>query len=53
MSKTSIALISLILAGAPAFATASCMGHDTEQAMSCATGTVWDADSQRCVPTTG
>jgi hypothetical protein len=31
----------------PAIATAQCSGH-SQQAMSCAEGTVWDAETQSC-----
>lgn len=44
-------LASLALALAPVAAIAAC-GHD-RAAMSCAEGSVYDADQQRCVPATG
>ncbi len=45
-------LTALVLAAIPALSSAACDWHDTA-AMSCAEGTVFDADAQRCVPTTG
>ena len=47
MTKKTVAL-AFALTVLPAFAFAYCSGH-TEQAVSCATGTVWDAASQKCV----
>ncbi|SDN35724.1 Chitin binding Peritrophin-A domain-containing protein [Lutimaribacter pacificus] len=44
--KTTLAALALITV--PALASATCAGK-THQAMSCAEGTVWDADSQACV----
>ncbi len=44
-------LTCLVLTLAPAAAFAAC-GHD-RTAMSCSDGTIYDADQQRCVPTTG
>lgn len=44
--KTTLAALALITV--PALASAMCAGK-THQAMSCAEGTVWDADSQACV----
>lgn len=48
MTKKTVAL-ALALTVLPAFAFAYCSGGYTEQAVSCATGTVWDAASQTCV----
>ncbi len=44
-------LTALVLSLAPAMAMAAC-GYD-RTAMSCADGATYDADQQRCVPTTG
>ena len=49
--KIKTAAATLVLALAPSFALA--MGcsfeHQTEQAMSCADGMVWDAETEACV----
>ena len=45
------ALATFVLAVLPVLATAECYdGHATT--MSCAEGTVWDAETQACVPQT-
>ncbi len=44
-------LAALVLALAPAVTVAACW--DDRTAMTCADGTVYDADTHRCVPTTG
>ncbi|MGV6847626.1 MAG: hypothetical protein ACWA5A_04530 [Marinibacterium sp.] len=46
---TKTVLAAAVLACLPAFASAFCGGHIKQQAQSCAAGTVWDADSQKCV----
>lgn len=54
MPKTRALLAAFVLAATPVIATAACYGDGHDQAtMSCAAGSVWDAESQRCVPTTG
>jgi hypothetical protein len=47
-----IALVSLVLAIAPAGAFAHCGASHTEANMTCASGTHWDGDAQKCVPST-
>lgn len=49
MSRLAFILAMLVF---PASAFAACPG-DTEQAMSCAEGTMWDAEAQACVPLIG
>ena len=50
--KTKVVLTSLALTLATSLsAYAGCKGH-SEQAMSCADGTVWDTESRSCVPQT-
>lgn len=52
--KTKTILAALALAVAPSLAFAACSGFKHEDvAMSCAPGSVWDAESRSCVPTTG
>ena len=53
--KTKTLLAALALSTLPGLAMAQCFGdHAKEQVtMSCAAGSVYDADTQRCVPTTG
>ena len=46
------AALTAVLALAPSLALAmgcSGFGHETEQAMSCAEGTVWDAETETCI----
>ena len=43
------AFVALSLAVLPALAHASCAAH-AQQSQSCAPGTVWDSQSQSCVP---
>lgn len=51
--KLKIALASAALLVAPSLALAAgCSGSHEKQAMSCATGTVYDAASNSCVSTT-
>lgn len=51
MTKTAAAaLLALCATLTPAFA--QC-GHDSQQAMTCAEGTVFDADTNSCVKMTG
>ncbi len=45
--KTAKLLVIATLLGAPGLASAMC--QDKHQAMSCATGLVWDHDSQSCI----
>ncbi len=45
-------LTALVLAALPAVSSAACDWQDTA-AMSCADGTVYDVETQRCVPATG
>ncbi|MXQ07022.1 adenylosuccinate lyase [Alphaproteobacteria bacterium GH1-50] len=53
--KTKTLLAALALTALPGLAAAQCFGdHAKEQVtMSCAAGSVFDAETQRCVPTTG
>ena len=44
------ALTALALIAAPAMSFATCFGKE-HQAMSCAAGTLWDAEEQACVST--
>lgn len=54
MTKPAAFLATLVVTLLPAVASATCFGDRHEEAsMSCADGTVWDADSRSCVPTTG
>jgi hypothetical protein len=54
MIKTKSLLAAIALAALPTLASASCVGTDHEEAaMSCTAGTVWDAETRSCVPTTG
>lgn len=51
---TKACLAAIVLAALPSLASATCMGERHEEVtMSCTGGTVWDADTSRCVPTTG
>lgn len=52
--KTKTLLAALVLATAPAMSFAACYGgHEKEQVtMSCAEGTVYDAETQSCISTT-
>ncbi len=49
--KTFLAALALIAAPSFALADACMWGHASDVTMSCAQGTVWDADTQTCVPT--
>ena len=55
--KSKTLLAALVLALSPGFAFAMCsgLGHTKTEdiTMSCAAGTVYDAESRACVPTTG
>lgn len=54
MTKTKSLLAAIALAAFPTLAVAECYGTDhNEASMSCAAGTVWDAATRSCVPTTG
>ena len=46
---TRLALL-LTLLSAPLSAWAQCSGHSEQQAMSCAEGTQWNAETNSCVP---
>ena len=46
-TKTLIAAFGMVIMSA--FAAHACAKH-SEQAMSCAEGTAWDAESETCVP---
>ncbi len=54
-TKTLLATLALAMAPSLAFAMCSGLGHTkTEQVtMSCSAGSVYDAETERCVPTTG
>lgn len=43
------ALAALVLALAPAIASATCFGDHSQQAMSCADGMIWDEKTATCV----
>ncbi len=47
--KIKTALAALVLALAPAIATAACFDDHSQQAMSCAEGTIWDEKTSACV----
>jgi len=48
--KLTALLTALVLTAAPSFAFAmGCSGGHQEASMSCANGTIWDADSKTCV----
>ena len=50
--KTKVLVTSVALTLGTTFsAFAACSGH-SQQAMTCASGMTWDADSRSCVPTT-
>ncbi|MEM8655860.1 MAG: carbohydrate-binding module family 14 protein [Pseudomonadota bacterium] len=52
--KTKTVLVALALTLAPTLSLAmGCNYGKEQQAMSCATGTVYDADTKTCVSTTG
>ena len=50
--KTKILLTAFVLAMAPGIALASCSWSKSESAASCAAGSTWDSESQRCVVNT-
>ena len=53
-TKTLLAALALTFAPAMAFAEGCQWGHAKEEvAMSCAAGSVYDAEAEKCVPTTG
>jgi hypothetical protein len=47
--KSTIILTAFVLAAAPGIALASCNWGKSESAASCAAGSAWDSESQRCV----
>lgn len=47
--KTLAILTTLVLAGAPTLAFATCLGHEERSASSCIEGYVWDIGAQACV----
>ena len=53
--KTLLAALALATAPGLAFAECSGFGHSKSEqvTMSCAAGSVYDAETERCVPTTG
>ena len=56
MKTTKTLLVAVALSAMPAFAFAmGCSGYEHQQqaAISCADGTVWDADKRACVKLTG
>jgi len=50
--KTKILLTAFVLAATPGIALAQCTWGKTESVASCAAGSVWDSESQRCVTAT-
>lgn len=52
--KTSSFLVALVVAVSPSLAFASCGGHakSDDVVMSCAEGTTYDVETERCVPQT-
>lgn len=50
--KLTTLVAATLLSMAPMLASAACFGHE-KQAMSCAEGTVYDADSNSCKVVTG
>ncbi|MGI9388802.1 MAG: carbohydrate-binding module family 14 protein [Boseongicola sp.] len=54
-TKTLLATLALIVAPSIALATGCGLGHTKAEqvVMSCAEGSVFDSETQRCVPTTG
>lgn len=53
MTKTKTILAVVALALTPTLAAAECSFGKHQQAATCATGSVWDADTGKCVVTTG
>ncbi|PTX56506.1 hypothetical protein C8N43_1165 [Litoreibacter ponti] len=53
MTKTKTLLAVAALALTPTLAAAECSYGKQQQASTCATGAVWDADAGKCVATTG
>jgi len=51
--KTSLVALALTLAPALAMAEGCNYGKLEQQAMSCAAGSIYDASSKSCLPTTG
>lgn len=49
MSFSKFLLIATVIA-APSFASAMSCGDDNTAAVHCLSGTVWDHDSNRCIP---
>ena len=53
MTTTKTVLAALALVALPTAIPAACIGDGHDQAsMSCASGTVWDAETRTCVPST-
>jgi hypothetical protein len=50
--KTKILLTAFVLVASPGIALAQCSWGKSESVASCAAGSVWDSDSQRCVTAT-
>ena len=50
--KTKILLTAFVLAAAPGIALAQCSWGKSESSASCAAGSAWDSDSQRCIVST-
>ena len=42
--------LAILLLSPPLAAWADCQGHREQQAMSCAEGMMWDAETNACVP---
>ena len=53
MTRPAALLAAIALSALPSLASAMCSGDGHEKVtMSCADGSKWDIDAQRCVPTT-
>lgn len=53
MTKTKTILAVVALALTPTLAAAECSYSKQQQAATCVSGSVWDADAGKCVVTTG
>jgi|GEM_PF-6006126 len=49
MMKTIVAALAVVAGLAPAVALAECNRAEKQAALTCAQGTVWDSETQRCV----
>ena len=53
MKTTKTLLVALALAAAPTLSFAMCTYGEHQASLSCAEGTVWDAETRTCVQPTG